>query len=155
MAEFVTMSSLDHRDLVIEMMAALYNEDPGLHRPRFDHFSLTIEHLLANPGHGRIILLTEDSNICGYGLLVPFWSNEFGGTVLVVDEIYVRPDFRNRGIGRAFFAWLLQDRPYNAVALGLEVSPNNHAALRLYTSLGFAKRNNTAMTYMLTEDNGA
>jgi hypothetical protein len=31
----------------------------------------------------------------GYALLIPYWSNELGGTLLYVDEIFVIPEARN------------------------------------------------------------
>ena len=46
------------------------------------------------------------------------------------------PDARNRGIGRSFFRNLCKARPFEAIALALEVSPGNHRARRLYESLG-------------------
>jgi GNAT superfamily N-acetyltransferase len=136
---------------VIEMMKSLYDEDPFAPHARHDQFPRTLHHLLASPATGRVVLFLEQNAIRGYALLIPFWSNEFGGNVVVIDEIYVQPTSRNRGIARAFFAFVADKKPFNAVALGLEVSPDNHAARRLYTSLGFTPRTNLAMTYRLPE----
>jgi len=136
---------------VIEMMKALYAEDPFAPHARHDQFPRTLHHLLAYPAAGRVVLFLEQNAIRGYALLIPFWSNEFGGNVVVIDEIYVQPASRNRGIARAFFTFVADEKPFNAIALGLEVSPDNHAASRLYTSLGFTPRKTLAMTYRLPE----
>ena len=149
---YSAMGDDSHAELVCDMMRALYAEDAPSsgYTPR--NFRATIDHLLAHPDHGRVVLLTEGSSVRGYALLIPFWSNEFGGTVLFVDEMFVIPEARNRGIGRSFFKFLHQTRPFEAVALALEVSPGNAGALRLYESLGFRRQKNLVLTYSFTDD---
>jgi ribosomal protein S18 acetylase RimI-like enzyme len=66
--------------------------------------------------------------------------------------MFVIPEARNRGIGRSFFKFLDQTRPFDAVALALEVSPGNAGALRLYESLGFRRQRNLVLTYRFTGD---
>ena len=61
------------------------------------------------------------------------------------------PDARNLGIGRSFFLNLEEKRPFEAVALALEVSPGNHHARRPYESLGFRPRRNSTLTRRLGE----
>jgi ribosomal protein S18 acetylase RimI-like enzyme len=87
--------------------------------------------------------------LLGYALLIPYWSNEFGGVLLFVDELFVLREVRNRGIGHSFFRFLTPDRPFDAVALGLEVSPHNAKARRLYESLGFKPRKTSVLVLPL------
>jgi GNAT superfamily N-acetyltransferase len=134
---FSVMTDLEHRDQVVAMMRRLYEEDRGdfdLDRTRF---ASGVEHLIAHPSVGRIVLFLEDGELRGYALLVPYWSNEFGGTLLFVDELFVLPEFRSQGIGRSFFSYLDRDRPFDPVAFGLGVNPRNARARRLYESVGF------------------
>jgi GNAT superfamily N-acetyltransferase len=98
-----------------------------------------IEYLISHPWVGQIVLFLEGTEVRGYALLVPYWSNEFGGTLLFVDELFVASRFRSRGIGRSFFKYLEQERPFQPVAFGLGVNPGNNRARRLYESLGFAE----------------
>jgi len=49
----------------------------------------TIRFLLAHPNHGRIILMFDDQNVAGYSIIIQHWSNEYGGTILLIDELYV------------------------------------------------------------------
>lgn len=74
---------------------------------------------------------------------------QYGGP----EQLAIRhlPDARNRGIGRSFFRNLDETRPFEAVALALEVSPGNHRARRLYESLGFRPRRNSTLTRRLGE----
>ena len=82
-------------------------------------------------------------------MLIPYWSNEFGGTLLFVDELFVDEAFRGRGIARSFLAFVAEQRPYQAVALALEVTPRNVRARALYESLGFHQRHHQMLTRRL------
>lgn len=146
--DFITMSDLQHKAEVLTMMHGLYSEDEAASPVDQSRFSLTIDFFLANPSHGRIVLFGEGVSLRGYSLLAPYWSNEFGGALVVVDELFVTPMARNRGIARSFFRFLGEQRPFEAVALALEVSPGNTGARRLYESLGFTRRN-SLLTYRL------
>lgn len=145
--DFTTMNDLRHKPDVLTMMHGLHSEDEAASPVDRSRFPLTIDFFLANPSHGRIILFKEGIFVRGYALLVPYWSNEFGGPLVVVDELFVTPEARNRGIAGSFFRFLGQQRPFDAVALGLEVSPGNTGALRLYQSIGFSRRHNSLLTY--------
>ena len=134
---FSVMADLKHREDVSAMMRCLYEEDRGDFEVDSSRFTSGIEHLIANPSVGRIVLFLEAGELRGYALLVPYWSNEFGGTLLFVDELFVVPDFRSRGIGRSFFSYVEREQPFGPVALGLGVNAGNGRAQRLYESLGF------------------
>ena len=144
---FTTMKDLRHQPDVLTMMHGLYTEDEAASPVDRSRFPLTIDFFLANPSQGRIVLFEEGLSLRGYALLVPYWSNEFGGPLVVVDELFVTPEARNRGIATSFFRFLGEQKPFDAVALALEVSPGNTRALRLYQSLGFARRHNSLLTY--------
>lgn len=80
-------------------------------------------------------VFVEDSTAAGYAMVVSAFSTEFGAPSLLVEDIYIRPEFRSRGFGRQFFEFLTASSP--VVVLRLEASPGNEKALRLYTEMGF------------------
>lgn len=85
-------------------------------------------------------MLDVGQQVVGYALLIAFWSNELGGEVCEVDELYVTADFRGRGHGAALFKAIergdVWPAPFVAVALG--ITPGNTRVRRLYERLGFA-----------------
>lgn len=143
--DYVTMADDTHGDAVVAMMRGLYAEDPAAAPVDAARFPETIRVLLAHPERGRIVILMEAADVRGYALLIPYWSNEFGGTLLFIDELFVLPDVRGRGLGRGLVEWVKAERPYDAVAVLLEVSPANVRARRLYESLGFVARANALL----------
>ena len=146
---FVTMTDDVATSDVLRMMQGLYAEDAAASAVDVSRFPLTIVRLLADPSIGRIILFKRGDGVCGYALLIPYWSNEFGGTLLFVDELFVDQAHRGQGIARSFLTFLVEERPYRAVALALEVSPRNERARRLYESLGFHQRHHEMLTRKL------
>ena len=40
------------------------------------------------------MLFLEQHDIRGYAIVIPFWSNEVGGNVLFIDELFVKPPAR-------------------------------------------------------------
>ena len=147
--EFADVTELGLLNVILAMMEALYAEDEAQAPVDQSRFAANIEFLVLNPSQGRFVLFTESGVPIGYALLVPYWSNEFGGTLLYVDELFVVPEARNRGVAHRFFAYVDERRPYGALALALEVSPGNRGARRLYESLGFRLRLNSTFTRRL------
>lgn len=126
-------------EAVIEMCMALYREDPSADPVPDSHIRRTLAALRREPSRGRAVVLDVDGRVVGYALLIAFWSNELGGQTCDVDELYVLPAHRSRGLGTSLFdaidrAEIWPERP---VAIALIVTPDNHRARRLYERLGF------------------
>lgn len=146
---FNTMTDEVHAAQVLSMMRGLYAEDQPATAADPERFPLNIRQLLDNPASGRIVLFTDGDKVCGYAILIPYWSNEYGGMIVFVDELFVVPEARGRGIGSRFFEFVTVARPFDAVAVLLEVSPSNRRARRLYESLGFKERANATLAYSM------
>jgi GNAT superfamily N-acetyltransferase len=149
--QFETMNDLSRKGELVAMMQSLYAEDAPASRVDCSLFPTTVERLVAQPARGRIVLFTAVDGLCGYALLIPYWSNEFGGALLFVDELFVVEAARNQGIARRFFGFLGHERPFDAVALALEVTARNARARKLYESLGFTLRSNSTLTLRLPD----
>jgi GNAT superfamily N-acetyltransferase len=73
--------------------------------------------------------------------LVFFWSNEFSGDIIEIDEMVVDEKYRGLGIGKAFFLWL--DSTFcGCRGFALQTSLKNEMARRLYESVGFVASRN-------------
>ena len=126
------------------MCLALNVEDPGPSPVPAANTRQTLHVLRTQPQRGRAVVLELAGHLCGYALLISFLSNELGGEVCAIDEIYVEPEFR----GRQHATRLIEDLaagtglyPSKVVALMLEITPDNIRARRLYERLGFSGPN--------------
>lgn len=97
--------------------------------------------LLEGSPHGVIYLVGPVRAPIGYAAVSFGWSIEFGGMDGFVDEIYIRPGVRGRGIGSEILSSLpLALARTGMRAIHLEVAHGNERARKLYRKLGFQSR---------------
>jgi GNAT superfamily N-acetyltransferase len=125
-------------DSVVEMCLQLYDEDPGVLPVRPENIRATLQALRREPYRGQAVVLEVEGQLSGYALLIAFWSNELGGDICEVDELFVVPERRSQGHGKSLFEAISQgDLWPTPVAIVLGVTPDNVRARRLYERLGF------------------
>jgi len=120
-----------------KMTLDFYDEDRFMNEMSAEKIKNTIDYLTTHPDRGDIIMIEKESEIVGYALLINIWSNEYGGNVLYIDEIYIIPSARNQKIGTNFIQHIMDTKFNNRVSLLLLVSPTNKRAKNLYEKLGF------------------
>jgi len=140
---FKRYAEKDLADLM-EMVFGLYDEDPEGMPINEAKIIRTANASLNNPDKVQIYMFRSGGANVGYGMLTFTWSNEYGGDVTNIDEIYVKKEYRNRQAASSFFRHVLESDK-NAVMFELEVTPGNKGALRLYKSLGFEASENMHM----------
>lgn len=126
---------------VATLVTELYSDDPG-EFPAQPDIRATFDELARRPEKGQIIVFELEGDLVGYAILVFFWSNEFGGDIIEIDEMVVSSKHRSRGIGKAFFTWL--DSTYTGCAgYALQTTEHNEMARKLYQAAGFKQSKNT------------
>lgn len=100
-----------------------------------------IRALCADGSLGRAWLLTVEGRDAGYALACWRHSIDHGGRIAVLDDLWVDPDFRGRGLGRALLEAALADAAADgARAAMLEADASDGRAVALYESGGFARK---------------
>lgn len=108
-----------------------------------EHRRRAVEPLLNGCPHGMVYLAGPRSAPVGYIIFCLGWSVELGGLDGFVDELYVRPGVRGRGIASDMLikgAKMLAEA--GVMSLTLEVDHGNDTARALYGRLGFKERPN-------------
>jgi GNAT superfamily N-acetyltransferase len=134
----------DDEEIVL-MCLALYREDPGLEHVTAEQVRATLALFEREPRRGQAVVVEVDGRVAGYALLVPFWSNQVGGEICEVDELYVRAERRGEGLGSALFEAIDAGRFGAFAGIALGVSPGNARARRLYERLGFRAAGTTML----------
>lgn len=130
------------------MIMGLYAEDPAPAPVTPQQIGRTLDELAARPLRGRVVVWDSGGGPEGYALLCSFWSNELGGEVCIIDELFVQRTERGKGAATALVQGLvIGSWPWfrDAVAVELEVTPGNARARALYERLGFAAYKNALM----------
>ena len=97
-----------------------------------------IQGMLHHPERGRILVAIERGRPVGMAALSFVWPLEHAGRSAWLEELYVEPAARGRGLGtRLLHAALRIAAETGAVAVDLEVDADHQRAARLYAREGF------------------
>ena len=121
---------------LVELMAEFGAEaDYTINRVRA---RVAFEALLADPSLGRVWLMESDSAVAGYAVATFVFAMEYGGMVAFLDDFFVRPEFRDRGIGTSALAQIRDAASsLGSRALFVEVAGDNDRAINVYERTGF------------------
>ena len=106
--------------------------------------------LIGNQDLGRLILFEESGKLVGYMVIGFGFSLEFHGRDCFVDEFYVAPHYRSRGIGQAAVEFAARIcRSAGIKAVHLEADHINVRGHEFYKRLGFRDHPRHLMTLWL------
>jgi GNAT superfamily N-acetyltransferase len=129
----------DDLNAVVALLAAQFGEhDIGL---GLDVLRTATAGLLAEARRGVVLLAKDSARVgpVGLAVLAYTWTLEHGGLVAWLEELYVVPDRRGHGVGRALLRRALDvARESGCRAVDLEVDREHARAERLYEREGFA-----------------
>ena len=123
---------------LVALMAQFYAEsDYGLDR---DLAEKAFAAILSDERLGYVWLIDEETKVVGYIVLTLGLGMEYGGLMACIDDLFVVPHGRNKGLATAA---LVQVRDFgksiDVRAITVEVSHNNGSAQTVYRRLGLAK----------------
>lgn len=135
--------------LLVDLMEEFYAEsgyalDREWSRASFRHF-------LSDPSLGRTWVLFDGTEPAGYVVLTVRFAMEYGGLEGFIDDLFVRPAHRRRGIAQHAINTLLDEcRRRGIRALQVEVDRDNAAAYALYASFNLRPRDDDRVTLVTT-----
>ena len=100
-----------------------------------ENYRATFDEMLRSDTYVRGYIFECEGVACGFALLSKTFSQEAGGFSITIEEIYIDPEYRSRGLATEFFDWLKNESC--AMRLRLEVEDYNKGAMRLYERMGF------------------
>ena len=120
------------------MTKAFYNSPAVLASIPEENILATFEEMMRSRKYVQgFFLLSEKGETAGYALVVKSFSQEAGGMVLWVDELYILPEFRSLGLGGQFLSFIQDNLALDVKRIRLEVEEDNARAMSLYQRLGF------------------
>lgn len=123
------------REVYLRMVADFYRSPGVLHPIPAAHAERTFDELMRSTAYAEAFIFEHEGRIAGYGLLAKTFSQEAGGAVVWIEELYVAPEYRGAGLGRDFLRFVR--REVHAARYRLEAERGNVRAVALYEREGF------------------
>ena len=124
-------------DTVLSMMLVFYASDALLVHPSEEVLRKTLTDALADTPYLEAFGFEENGILAGYGMVAMSYSTEAGGLCAWIEDIYIAPEYRDKGFGTSFLAFV-KNRYENRVArIRLEAEPENERAMAVYRKAGF------------------
>jgi len=130
-----------------KLIKSYYQEDTTEKPIDSNKIQVTISELSSQPEKGNILIIEQEGLIIGYCILINYWSNEYGGNLLHIDELYVLPEYREKGAGTSLIKYLVDNKYNNSVAIQVEVTALNKKAKKFYERNGFKISNNSILLF--------
>lgn len=126
-------------DDFINMASDFYSGDATLFQADKSNFIKTFEQSLNHSPLMRGLIIEHANKTAGYALLAFYWSCEAGGTVVQLEDLYIKSEFRSAGLGSQFMEWLLAEYGEKTARFRLEVCPKNERVKGFYEKYGFCE----------------
>ena len=125
----------EDKDFYINAVEEFYNSDAVLHKIPKSNIIKTFEELIHSAKYAEAFIIEENNEKAGYALLAKTFSQEAGGLVFWIEEIFILPKFRGRGLCHKFLEFIKQN--YDVKRLRLEYTESNKKVVNLYEKSGF------------------
>jgi len=135
---------------LVTMMAEFYSDSPYVLNPRraTDAFNA----LLADERMGYIGIIQCNFTDVGYVVVTFCYSMTFGGRAAIVDDFFIEPAYRGRGLGKAAIEEVRSYCANHGVrAIHVETGGDNAAALAVYRGAGFTDADHVHLTLALAD----
>ena len=132
--EIIEMTEND-RNAVTGMMKTFYSSDAVFTNGSDKIFSNDVDACVGASPYAEGYVFKDGNKYSGYAMLAKSFSTEFGKNCIWIEDLYVLPSARSRGIGRAFFEFVR--KKYPDCVLRLEVEKENTRAVALYEKCGY------------------
>ena len=122
----------------IAMCRDFYSGGAVCHSVPDSHFESAFDEMIRSDAYLEGYVIESEGRTAGYMLFMKSWSQEAGGSFAFLDELYVKPEYRGRGLGRealAFAQSQVESDQWRRVRL--EVTHDNGSAKELYRSMGY------------------
>ncbi len=139
------MASIEDVDLILNFMEAFYANDG--YPFDVEKSRKNVLKFIDDPALGRLWLMESSGTAFGYLILTFGFSFEYGGRDAFLDEFYLEPEFRSKGIGTEAMRFMFdQAKELDVQAIHLEVERTNAGGQKLYINTGFESNDRVLLT---------
>jgi len=139
MSAVIKLASEDDIGLLLPFVRS-FHEYEGLNLTD-DEREISVRGLLTNSEFGKVWIILDGPQPAGYIAICKGYSIEFCGYDAFIDEFYIRPESRGKGLGKMVLQLAKVEAQKSGIrALHLEVTRSNTRARSFYASASFVAR---------------
>lgn len=132
---------MEDRELYLKMAHDFYHSPAVLHTIPDSYIEATFKECMNGGMYAKAYILEYEGRPAGYGLIAKTFSQEAGGYVYWLEELYIIEEYRSKGLGSEFFAYVEEHKEKGVTRFRLEVEEDNTRARALYERLGYKPLN--------------
>ena len=125
------------KDKYISMSKEFYHSEAVLSSIPDNNIHKTFDTLISKSPYVDGNIFECDGEVAGYALLSLSYSNEAGGLVLWIEEVYILPLYQGNGFGEELMTFIENEYKNKVTRIRLEVEKLNKKARKLYRKIGF------------------
>lgn len=122
---------------ILSMMKVFYSSDAVFTNGSDEIFECDFNACVQNSPFVEGYILTDSEKILGYAMLAKSFSTEFGKPCIWLEDLYLKPEFRGKGIIPEVIKYIEDN--YKDCILRLEVEDENSHAVHVYEKAGFSR----------------
>lgn len=127
----------DDKSEILKMMTEFYSSNAVSTNGSIEIFEKDFDECIKNSSYLEGYVFIENSSILGYAMLAKSFSTEFGKPCIWFEDLYLKPEYRGKGIVTKFIFHIKEN--YKNHVFKLEVEDYNEHAMHIYKKCGFEK----------------
>lgn len=118
-------------------MSKMFYQSKAVIKPKKPKYlTKTFKDMISNNPYIDGCVYEVDGKIAGYMLLTFSYSNELGGEIVHIDELYIKDEYQGLGFGSQMLKYIETTYPEQN-AITLLINDSNRSARKLYNKKGF------------------
>lgn len=126
---------IEDKNEVSAMMETFYSSNAVSTNGSTEIFDNDFENCIGDSPYLDGYVFVQGERIAGYSMVAKSFSTEFGKQCIWLEDLYLKQEFRGKGIIPEFIAYI--QKLYPMAILRLEVERENSHALHVYKKAGF------------------
>ena len=123
------------RSFVVDMMRTFYHSPAVWTNGSEEIYHNDVTACVGDSPYAEGFVFEDEMGIIGYGMIAKSFSTEFGKPCIWIEDLYLKEEYRGKGIGSCFFAYLEEKFP--DTIMRLEVEEDNARAVAVYKKNGY------------------
>ncbi len=135
--DMIRKLTAEDKESFLSLTREFYHSDAVMHPIPDEYHSAAFDEMMRSDVYADGFLIYDKEELAGYAMTAKTYSHEAGGLTVWIEELYLSPAYRGKGLGHEFFAFAEAFYGKDLRRMRLETEPENEKAEKLYRNLGF------------------